>query len=187
MHCKSIITRISPLIFVGMIIAFSIVPVWAIAAEPTENAVKAAYLYNFAQFVDWPPDTWTSSSEPFNVCILGDNPFGRALETIHGKTIKMRKVSVVLIDKPSAVDHCQVLFISQSINRQVEQIIKQVDRRPILTISDMVDFVQAGGMIGLFTDEGRIQFEINNSAAEQAGLTISSHLLRLGNKGGRHD
>jgi len=182
MHVKTLLAEVGRRIFfsvAGLMVICCIASSVAVAAEPTENAVKVAYLYNFALFVDWPSDTWTDNDETFNVCILGVNTFGRALDSLRGKTIKTREVSVVQINTAAEADQCQILFISQSERQQVLHIIEQVNRKPSLTISDMTNFVQSGGMIGLFTDEGRIQFEINKPAAEQAGLTISSHVLRL--------
>lgn len=190
MHVKILLAEVGRRIFLfvaGLMVICCIATSVAVAAGPTENAVKVAYLYNFAQFVDWPPDTWTANDETLNICILGVNPFGRALDSIRGKTIKKREVSVVQIDTAAEADQCQILFVSQSERQQILHIIEQVDRKPVLTISDMTNFVQSGGMIGLFTDEGRVQFEINKPAAEQAGLTISSHVLRLAKKGARND
>jgi len=159
----------------------------ALAAEPTENDVKVAYLFNFAQFVDWPSGAGAGADDAVNFCVIGGNPFGRTLYSIQGKTIKNRKVAVSLINAAAEASQCQVLFISRSERQQVRHITGQLGRKPVLTISDTEDFVQAGGMIGMFLDDGRVQFEINNAAAEHAGLKISSHLLRLAKKGPRHD
>jgi len=150
-----------------------------VVATPTEYDVKAAFLYNFAKFVEWPPDTFKEPTAPLTVCVLGDDPFGEALEKeFSGKTVQDRPIVFEPLDHhaPAA---CQVLFVSASERKRVDAILQDLQGPPILTVSDIHRFVKHGGMIGFTLEDDRVRFEVNLAAAEQAGLKISSQLLKL--------
>lgn len=148
-------------------------------ATPTEYDVKAAFLYNFAKFVEWPPDTFKEPTAPFTVCVLGDDPFGEALEKeFSDKTVQDRPIVFEPLDH-HAPGACQVLFISASERKRVDAILQDLKGPPILTVSDIQRFVKHGGIIGFTLEDDRVRFEVNLAAAEQAGLKISSQLLKL--------
>jgi hypothetical protein len=149
------------------------------AAPAPEYQVKAAFLFNFAKFVDWPAGALARQSS-MNVCVLGEDPFGPILNrTVEGKTVHDRPIRVARVADLSDVAQCHVLFISASEQRELPRLLPAIARLGILTVSDSARFVQDGGMIGFTRDDNRVRFEINNDAAERAGLRISSQLLKL--------
>ena len=150
----------------------------AVAAAP-EYQVKAAFLFNFAKFVDWPEST-LARNETMNVCVLGDDPFGPLLNrTVEGKTVHDRTIRVARVSEINDASQCHVLFISGSERRELPRLLPALAGMSILTVGEMASFAQSGGMIGFTTEQDRVRFEINNEAAERAGLRISSQLLKL--------
>ncbi len=144
-----------------------------------EYLIKAAFLYNFAKFVEWPEDAFASSSSPIKLCILGDDPFGAAIKSIHGKTIRGRDLVINFISKAKDLEQCHILFVSASEKDKLAQVINQIKDTNILTVGDMAYFSHHGGMIRLFKAGAKIKFEINIDAARTADLKISSKLLNL--------
>jgi len=152
------------------------------ADEAGEYKVKAAFLYNFAKFVEWPDRTFSGPDAPFVIGVLGDDPFGSALDGIKGKTVKEHKVAVKRISGSSDAGSCHVLFISSSEDGRLEEIISALGQAPVLLVGDMDRFARRGGMIKFLVENNKIAFEINAEAARRAGLTISSQLLKLARK-----
>jgi len=146
-----------------------------------EYDVKAAFLYNFAKFVDWPPSTFKTPDDGLAVCVLGENPFGDTLsQMLNGKTVQERALALKRLANAREVAACQVLFVSASESARLPAVLEQVGEHPILTIGDMPGFIDRGGMIGFSTDRERhIRFSINLKPADKAGLKISSQLLKL--------
>ncbi len=153
----------------------------AAAAESREYLLKAPFLYNFAKFTTWPTEAFSGPQKPFRLCILGEDPFGAAMESIEGKSIKQRPLAVFRIAQVSDAERCHILFVSTSEEERLRAILDDLHERPILTISDMPNFAWAGGIINLKTVEDQIRFDINVDAANAADLRLSSKLLRLGN------
>lgn len=149
------------------------------AAEFDEYAVKAAYLYHFAKFVEWPPGVLAEADAPLRICIAGDNPFGDALAMITGKTAQGHPVEVRAMPAATGLDPCHIVFISRLEQGRFKTVLDKLGRLPILTVSDIGGFAQAGGMIGLVEVEQRIRFDINLTTARQANLKLSSQLLKL--------
>jgi hypothetical protein len=151
-------------------------------AEPSssrEYSVKGAFLYNFAKFVSWPEEAFRDDQMHITLCILGKDPFGDALASVEGKTVKDRKVVIKHCETLDDLDKCHILFISRPEEQNLSEILAKVKNWNILTVSDMEAFAQSGGVINFVTVEKKIRFEINVDAAERAGLKISSKLLRL--------
>jgi hypothetical protein len=146
---------------------------------PGEYDVKAAFLYNFAKFVEWPAESFTTDRMPLTICVLGDNPFGKGFDSIRSKTINNRAIAIREIDDVEAAGACHLLFISMSEQPHVDAVLGSLGKRSVLTVSDMNMFTQAGGMISFVTAENKIRFEINNRATKRAGVKISSQLLKL--------
>ena len=146
--------------------------------ESPEYQVKAAFLYNFLKFVEWPAD---GPSPPPTIClgILGRDPFEDALETVKGKSAKGRKVVVVRFHSVEEARGCELLFISASERGRLPQILKAAHGARMLTVSDQEGFCQAGGMINLVSVKNRVGFEVNLAAASRARLRVSSQLLKL--------
>lgn len=156
-----------------------LLPGTAGASEFDEYAIKAAYLYNFAKYVEWPPGTFASTDAPLLICIAGDDPFGDALAALSGKMIENHPVEVRRLAVTTDLNPCQIVFVSRAEQGRFKALLAKLARQPILTVSDISDFAQAGGMIGLIEADQRIRFNINLNAARQAHLRLSSQLLKL--------
>ena len=151
------------------------------AQETREYQLKAAFLFNFAQFVRWPPGCFAGANAPFCIGILGADPFGNALEeTIRGETIESHKLIVVRSARIEDLQNCQMIFVSRSEGDHVGEILSQLGAKPILTVSDADSFARDGGAIDFYLAGGKVRFEINPGAAQRRGLKISSQLLSLG-------
>ena len=152
----------------------------AVAAED-QYKVKAAMLYNFAKFVEWPANSLENDNRII-FCIAGKSELNTSIMQIQGKTLKGRSVSVRQIAKPNDVAECQILFISQSEIIRLSSYLQQSKHHNILTVSDMEQFAESGGMIGFTEEDNRISFEINNETAQNRSIQISSYLLNLARK-----
>ena len=149
------------------------------APAPSEYQVKAAFLYNFVKFVEWPAAA-IDSREPITLCVLGKDPFGGELaRAIEGKSVNGRPIATRRISEAVAAQSCQVLFVSSSESGRVAEILKTIRAWSILTVSDADRFSERGGMISFVMDDQRVRFQINAKAAEAADLKISSKLLKL--------
>jgi len=150
------------------------------AAKPTDYQVKAAYLYNFGRFVEWPAKGATPQNSSFTICVLGEDPFGQALDaTLAGETIGNQKVTARRISSLQESADCQILFISSSEAKRLNKIMEALGNSAVLTVSDIPQFSQRRGMIQLLMEGNRIRFEVNLAATQRAGLTLSSELLKV--------
>ncbi|CAG0945533.1 hypothetical protein ANRL1_02405 [Anaerolineae bacterium] len=148
-------------------------------APPSEYHVKAAFIFNFAKFVEWPESSFGRRDAPLVVGILGRDPFGDALDSIRGKNVQGRSIVVRRIEKGEDLAGCHILFVCASERRGAASVVKDLRNAPVLLVSDIKGFTRLGGTIGLRTVRNRIQFEINPDAAQRAGLRMSAQLLRL--------
>lgn len=149
-------------------------------SQPSKYQVEAAFIYNFARFVDWPTQAFTDASSPMVIGVLGKNRFGSDLaQTINGKVIRGHPLQFKECASLAEATHCHVLFISDSEKSRLSKIISALAGASILTVSETDNFIAEGGMINLLIIDQKVRFEINNSAAKTAGLTISSKLLSL--------
>lgn len=161
-------------------------------ADPTaseEYQVKAAFLYNFISFVDWPKEKATDSNNLIIIGIIGKDPFGRVFEPLKNKLVKDKKVlikrfislkeSKLSTDQIKAIRKCHLLFVCRSEKEQLKEIINLVQGHSVLIVGDMNGFLESGGMINFMIEDKKICFEINNIAAKKAKLNIRSKLLRL--------
>lgn len=146
----------------------------------SEYHVKAVFLFNFAQFVEWPADAFADPQAPVVIGILGDDPFGAFLdETVRGEHLGTRPFEIRRFEHVADIKTCQLLFISQSEADQVEENVASLKTRPILTVSDADNFAERGGMIHFVTEKNRIRLRVNLRAVQHANLTLSSKLLRV--------
>jgi hypothetical protein len=163
--------------------------VWALAgvsilhsqqSKPAEYEVKAAYLYNFGRFVEWPAKVASDKGKSFSICVLGQDPFGRILDkALSGETIDGKHVVAKRITKPLEAVDCRILFISSSEEKQLNDTLVILQKSDVLTVSDIPEFSRHGGMIQFIREGNRVRFEINLTAAENAGLTLRSELLKV--------
>lgn len=140
---------------------------------------RAIYLYNFSKFTTWPADASFPTNAPLVVGILGDDPFGDAMSILRGKSIEGRPLVVKSFPQLSDVDRCDMLFLSESERKNWPEILKALEGTHILTVAEGEGFLEQGGMINLLMEKKTLTFEINQAAAEAAGLKIDSRLLRL--------
>lgn len=151
--------------------------------EAPEYQVKAAFLYNFAKFVEWPPESFPETSSPIVIGILGADPFGETLDqTVQDKMVRERKLSIERSSQIENLKQCHILFISSDEEARLPRIFTALKGKSILTVGENRRFARNGGMINFLIKSNRVRFEINQEAAEQAGLKISSQLLKVAEK-----
>jgi hypothetical protein len=149
------------------------------AATAPEYQVKAAFLFNFIQFVEWPSDAFNTADSPLVIGVLGQDPFGMSLDdTVRGETVNQHGMQVRRYAKVEDVDNCQVLFISNSETARLPEILSKLKGKRILTVGEADDFARRGGVIRFATVANKIRLHINVEAAKEASLIISSKLLR---------
>lgn len=147
--------------------------------SPEEYQIKAVFLFQFAQFVEWPENTGPEGEEAFVIGVLGEDPFGTVLdETVKGERVNERPIEVRRFERIEDIGQCHLLFVSSSEEPGFAAVLSALDSLPILTIGDFPDFAKHGGMIGLVTQNKRIRFQVNLASTRKAGLTLSSNLLR---------
>lgn len=152
---------------------------WAQSAVD-EYHVKAAFLFHFAQLVEWPADSPNQGSNSLLLCTLGDDPFHGELDnTVAGKQIGSRILRIRHLGRSPYIRDCNLLFISKGEGDRIPALLESLRNAPVLTVGDGDGFLAAGGMIRLFLDGNKVRFEINRQAAETARLRISSQLLLL--------
>jgi YfiR/HmsC-like len=145
-----------------------------------EYEVKAAFLYNFAKFIDWPDSSFADPGAPFAICVLGVDPFGRTLDgVLEGKTIGNRRVTLSRLQDATQARKCQMLFVSSSESRRLPEIVERLRGANILLVAEFPGFAEAGGALQFIIEDNRVRFLINTDAAQRAGLRLSSKLLSV--------
>ena len=144
-----------------------------------ENKIKAAFLYNFAKFTAWPEHVFHDTDSPLRICGLGNDPIRSGLEAIAGKTAQKRQIATSILGQIEDSEHCHAIFIGASEIDALPEILGYFSHRPVLTVSDIDGFADAGGMIGLRTVNNKIRFTVNIMAARTGGLVLNPQVLRL--------
>ena len=167
---------------VQVLLTLALLSDWAKAAETARAyQIKAAFIFNFAQFTEWPEGAFDDKEAPLVIGIFGSNPFGDVLEdTVRNEVVHGRRLVVERYTKLAEIKSCHILYIGQSEVDRVENIRDQLKGKPVLTVSDIENSGARGVVIELVTTQNRIRFRINLEAAKQANLTLSSKLLRAG-------
>lgn len=159
--------------------AFYAPPAKATPTVASEYQLKAVFLFNFTQFIEWPPESFADANSPLVIGVLGADPFGDYLdETVRGERVNGRPLTVQRYARVDEVKTCHVLFVSRSETEHVAQILSNLKGRSILTVSDVDGFTRQGGIIRFATESNKIRLKISLDAAQEAKLTISSKLLR---------
>jgi YfiR/HmsC-like len=151
----------------------------AAAQSAPEYQVKAAFLFNFAKFVEWPADAFTSADAPLQICVLGKDPFGTDFGVIGNKTVSGHRVEVLHPSGVSQAKACQIIFVASSEKQRVREILHDLRGASVLTVGDTLGFASQGGMINFVLEEDRVRFEINVKASERAHLKLSARLLTV--------
>jgi YfiR/HmsC-like len=147
---------------------------------PSEYQIKAAFLFNFAKFVEWPAEAFAARNSPVVIGVLGDNPFGADLDrTVHGKTVNDHPFAVKELHGIDEGTNCHILFISTSEKKRLPEIFAHLKGVSVLTVGETDGFTETGGMINFVIQGNKIRFQINDTAARNAGLKINSKLITL--------
>jgi YfiR/HmsC-like len=150
------------------------------AQASREYQLKAVFLYNFAQFTDWPTDAFAGDKSPIVIGVLGGDPFGQALnDTVRGETVRGHPLLVEHYRHADEIKTCHILFISQVEIRHWDDIVKATKGKPVLTVADADGAVSAKAVIRFAVANNKVHFRINQDAAREENLTLSSKLLRV--------
>jgi hypothetical protein len=152
----------------------------AAAASSLEYRVKAAFLYNFAKFIEWPPEAFSGPEAPYSICVLGQDPFREDLEAaVSDNLVQGRRLVVRRLPNVKEAPACHILFVASSERERLRAILEAVEGTPILTVGEDEDFTRLGGCLRFFLLENRVRFEINLPATDRAHLKLSAKLLSL--------
>ena len=149
---------------------------------PSEYEVKAAFLYNFIKFVEWPAHKLETNA-PFVIAIAGDDPFNGGLErNVSGKRVNGRAIQVIRLRSERQVPNCHVLFVPNTESRRLPALLQAAKGQSVLTVGESERFCDLGGIISFLMEANKVRFEINLGAAEAEGLKISSKLLSVASR-----
>jgi hypothetical protein len=150
------------------------------AQSATEYQVKAAFLFNFAKFVEWPSEAFPGADAPLQICLLGQDPFGHEFEeVIADKTINGHRMEVIHPSGVPQAKSCHIIFVASSEKQFLREILRGLRGASVLTVGETAGFAGMGGIINFILDDGRVRFEVNVKAAERAHLKVSARLLTV--------
>ena len=158
-------------------LAFS--PTSGLGLEGTEDQIKGAMMVNFIKFIQWPEQVIDQTGGVITIGVFGNDRFGNSLDPIEGRTVGAYRLSFRRINDLNQLTGCQVLFICSSETHRTSQVFSKVYGLPILTIGEDETFLRSGGIIRFYTDKNHVRFEINKTAAQEAGLKISAKLIEI--------
>ena len=167
------------IITVSCLIAGGTAGVSAQERKPGEYQVKALFLYNFINFVEWPANSSFRTSARINVCIIGNDPFEDALDEIRDESVKGKKLVIRLLRASDEPKGCHLLFIPASATEHTGHILRSIRETGVLTVADTEESVREGAAIGFYIEQKKVHFAVNIDAAGRAGLKISAKLLKL--------
>lgn len=174
---KSILRHSAPLLLSALLISFAAVS--AMAEGPSESQVKAAFLFNFAKFIDWPAGAFAGPGDLFVFGVLGDDPVGDSVQQLTGKTVQGRTVAVRRYESLRDVTACHVLYIARSDLDEADAVTAALRGRPVLLVADDEQFARRGGMINFVLERNKVGFEINAEAMKRAKLSANAQILKL--------
>jgi YfiR/HmsC-like len=156
------------------------IPLQPQSAPSVEYQVKAAFLFNFAKFIEWPTDAFSNEKTPITLCVFRYDPFGSALdEVIRGKTINNRELTARRINELPDLKSCHLVFVSEREDKLLSEIDKSLKGGSVLVVGESAEFAERGGAIQLFLEENKLRFAVNVDAVQRARLQVSSKLLAL--------
>ncbi|MGD1070960.1 MAG: YfiR family protein [Bryobacteraceae bacterium] len=168
-----------PRLSIALILTIQLIAGWQ-ERPPDEYQVKAAFLFNFAKFVEWPPGAFADPAEPLVICVLGEDPFGHALDdAVSGKKIDGRALAIRRISDARQAKGCRILFVSASERKRVLSILASAGEPGVLTVGESDSATAEGMIVNFIPDGGKVRFTINVTAAEREQLRFSSRLLSL--------
>ncbi|MEK8015696.1 MAG: YfiR family protein [Candidatus Parabeggiatoa sp.] len=151
----------------------------AVLLTPKEYQVKAVYLFNFSKFINWPASAFDNSRTPIRICVLGKNPFEDFDRLVKGKKVQKRRITVEHLSDYRQANRCHILFVSKSEKGNQAAILAYTQQYPILTVSDIRNFVVRGGMIQFYIRGRKVRFMIDPDTVQEAGIRASANLLRV--------
>jgi len=170
----------SPCFWIALATTVILLQTQLLPAQTPEYQVKAVFLFNFTQFVEWPSTAFEKPNAPLVIGILGKDPFGSYLdETVKGEQVNGHPLIIQRYNKVEDVKTCHILFINPVEKEQLKTILQKLAHQPTLTVGDITNFTKTGGMIRFFTENHKIHIRINLDVVKDAELTISSKLLRM--------
>jgi hypothetical protein len=151
-------------------------------AASLEYGVKAAFLYNFTKFVEWPSSAFEERG-PLRLCVLGKDPFGKSLQSVvEGEQVQGRPITLVRIDSLDNPGSCHILFLSRTETERLPAVLAAMQGAPVLTVGEAPGLLEKGAGVNFVLEKGKVRFEINQAAVEGTGLKMSSKLLRLASR-----
>jgi hypothetical protein len=146
-----------------------------------EYAIKAAFLYQFLNYIEWPIDSFAADASPFVIGVLGTNPFGTVLDQVaKDKKVDGRSIQIRSVSSARDVADCHILFVPNSVPKPLQNEILQAARdSPVLTVGESDDFVDRGGAARFFLEGNKVRFAFNTSVTARNKLAVSSKLLAL--------
>lgn len=167
------------LLLITLALALGLTSTGQSTESPSETKLKAAYLYNFAKFIHWPEDTFANAQAPLVIGVLGKNPFTVELTPLTTRKVRNRAITIQHFKTIKDIQHCHILYITPSISKNLQTILKDLRFRPIVTVSDNRNFANQGGVIQFVTRRERLRFVINLDIAKANNIKIDSQLLSL--------
>lgn len=149
------------------------------AQDYREYQLKAGFLSNFLRFISWPESVFNGIDSAMIICVVGENPFGSALDVVAKKKVGQRKVNVIYTHSPTDIPPCHLLYVSKSMAGNLDTIFSTTENRAIVTVSDVVGFAAMGGAIEFITKNNRLSFNINNSVLKQRNISARASMLNL--------
>jgi hypothetical protein len=145
-----------------------------------EYRIKAAFLFNFANYVEWSPETFKEANSPLTYCTVGEDPFEGVLDqSLNAKSVGTHPLRVQHLKAPENFQGCQIVFIGANEKKRVAAILETLKQTPVLVVGESSHFVQQGGTVGFLSEENTVRFEVNLEAAQRARLNISATLLSV--------
>ena len=166
---------------VGLVIFWHFVraPTPAAGAQASEANIKAAFLYNFTKYIEWPAAAFHGPSEPFRMCVLADDAFTRSVAAIVDGEQVLGRPLLLVVPRRGDLPRCQILFIGHQAAARTGALIPAVAGRPVLTVGEVPGFLDQGGVVAFDLDNNRVRFDLNLDAAFRCGLTVNSKLVRV--------
>lgn len=151
----------------------------AAARLQSEADIKAAFLYNFTKYVEWPSGAFGSASDPFRMCVLADEDFTRIVGTfMAGETVQGRPIQLI-VPRTADLPRCHMLFVGRQMAGRERSVLAATESRPVLTVGETTEFIGRGGIVLFHVENRRVRFDLHLGAATRSGLTVSSKLVRV--------
>lgn len=144
-----------------------------------EYKIKAVYLYNFLKFTEWTNKDYPDTYETIRITILDEDPFGDAFDPLEGREIKGKKLQITRISSIQELETCHLLYVNTLDKDRLKRVFALLGDSSVVTVGETEQFTKLGGIIGFFIEEDAVQFAINLTAADRAGIKFSSQLLKI--------